>query len=385
MDISFLKKQENIKLTTDQWMLVALTVSIFLTVFVQMAAILVVSIYALVKRRDILIKRRPETILLSCFWVLSTVVTLIYGTFPMTLVSLALGLAYVGIMFVSHYMSGPIFNLLSEIICVASWPCFLIALLQMAMGLSWVYGQRYCSVFTNANFYGMVCAITIILCVHNLFRADNLKLRIFYGCTLLVNFAAMYMTGSRSSIVVTAVACAIYLIFTRRWRILAYGCAALAVLLTIDLLTGDSFTLLPRMDEVASSFNGRLEIWKNASASIAARPIFGYGTYSYIRVYNELGGWYALHAHNLLLEIVMDYGFVGLGILLGFFGVVLARSIKANRGLSSKPGLGMLVAAYAIVLLSGTFDLAMLWPQTGALLLFMISFGHVDTTAQLEN
>ncbi|MBR2901893.1 MAG: O-antigen ligase family protein [Clostridia bacterium] len=383
MDIGVLNKQAKIKLTTDQWMLVALTVSVFLTVFVQIAAILVISIYALIKRRDMWKRRRPEAILLGCFWILTIVVTVVYGTLPMVLLSAALGLAYVGIVFVSHSMSSHMFNLLSEIICIASWPCFVVALIQMAMGLSWVYGERYCSVFTNANFYGMVCAITILLCVHNFCRTNKWGVRIFYGCTILVNCVAMYMTGSRSSIVVTAVSCAIYLIFTRRWKVLALASAVLVILLSIDILMGETLDLLPRMDEVVSSLNGRFGIWRNAVASITARPIFGYGTYSYARVYNELGGWYALHAHNLLLEMVMDYGIVGLGILLGLFGVILGRSIKANRGLRNKPGLGMVVAAYAIVLLSGMFDLAMLWPQTAALLFFMISYGQEDISAQL--
>lgn len=383
MDIGVLNKRAEIKLTTDQWMLLALGVSVFLTVFVQIAAILVVSIYALIKRRDMWKNRQPEAILLGCFWVLTIVVTAVYGNLIMTLLSVALGLAYVGIMFVFQSMNGRMFNILSQMICIASWPCFAVAMIQMAMGLSWVYGERYCSVFTNANFYGMVCAITILLCVHNLCRTSKWGVRIFYGCTVLVNFVAMYMTGSRTSIVVTAVSCAIYLMFTRRWKILGLASAVLVSLLAVDILMGDHLDLIPRMDEIVSSLDGRFDIWKNAVASITARPLFGYGTYSYIRVYNELGGWYALHAHNLLLEMVMDYGIVGLGILLGLFGVILGRSIKANRGLRSKPGLGMAVAAYAIVLLAGMFDLAMLWPQTAALLFFMISYGQEGSSTQL--
>lgn len=367
--------QPKTRLTTDELVLVAAAVSGFLTVYVQVAVLLFVSVFALVKRRDMWRDRVPETIMLGCFWLLTIVVTAVYGTPIMVLLSFALGFACVDIIYVSKHMTVRAFDAIAQLTCFASVPCLIVALIQKALGMSWTYGERYCSVFFNANFYGLVATLTILFCVYNLCKVKRPLHFVTYFALIAVNVVAIYLTGSRMPVVVTVVGVICLLIVSRKWRVLGITCGALLFVVVLDIATGSLVDVIPRMDELAESFVGRWEIWKNAVASIKLRPIFGYGTYSYARVYEEMGGWYAIHAHNLVLELLMDYGIVGLGLLVAFFTRVMVKTFKAAAISQDKHRLGVVVAAFVITLLSGIFDLAMFWPQTAAIICFAMSAG----------
>ena len=61
-------------------MLIILTISIFLTVYVEVFALILLPIYIIVTKQQFIFLRRKEDLIFLCaFWVLSMVVTVIYG------------------------------------------------------------------------------------------------------------------------------------------------------------------------------------------------------------------------------------------------------------------------------------------------------------------
>lgn len=374
-----------VKLTTDEIILVIVAISGFLTVYVQVAVLFFVSIFALIKRRDMFKDRIPETVLLGAFCILAITVTAIYGTWIMVLLSVTLVFACVDIIYVSKYLTPRIFELITQIICFASIPCLGVAHIQKALGLSWAYGERYCSVFFNANFYGLVAAMTVLFCVYRVCR-DLRPITVgIYSALILVNVMAIYLTGSRTPFIVIAAGIFCYLVAARKWKTLGILCSLGVLLVVVDVALGDLVDIIPRMGDLQESFYGRWAIWKNAITSIKMRPLFGYGTYSYSRVYEDLSGWYAIHAHNLILEILMDYGIVGLSILIAFFAKVMHQGSKVIKTKRDRLIQGIVVATYVITLLSGMFDLAMFWPQTAAILCFGMSCGRTLEQVQDNN
>ena len=55
-----------------------------------------------------------------------------------------------------------------------------------------------------------------------------------------------------------------------------------------------------------------MSIWSGAIGSIMDAPWFGRGYNTYARIHDLYGSYsIAKHSHNLLLELLMDFGFVG--------------------------------------------------------------------------
>ena len=365
-----------VKLTIDEIILIVVAISGFFTVYAQVAVLVFVSIFALIKRREMFKDRIPETILLGAFSALAITVTAVYGTWPMILLSVALVFACVDIIYVSRYLTSRSFKIITQVVCFASIPCLGVAHVQKLLGMSWEYGERYCSVFFNANFYGLVAAMTILLCVHRICRKPRPLTFIIYSALIAVNVMAIYLTGSRMPIIVITAGIFAYLVTARKWKTLTILCVLAGILVAVDIACGEAIDIIPRMGDLEESFHGRFAIWKNAWESIKMRPLFGYGTYSYARVFNDIGGWYAIHAHNLILEVLMDYGIVGMGILVAFFARVMYQGSKAIKTKRDRLIQGIVVATYVITLLSGMFDLAMFWPQTAVILCFGMSSGR---------
>ena len=67
---------------------------------------------------------------------------------------------------------------------------------------------------------------------------------------------------------------------------------------------------------------GRTSVWNAAWHEIEQRPVFGWGTGSSDRLFQELAAegrlnWIAVTAHNTPLQILVEYGAIGFGLFLG--------------------------------------------------------------------
>ncbi len=109
----------------------------------------------------------------------------------------------------------------------------------------------------------------------------------------------------------------------RRVLPLAVLFAGLLLALTALAGLGDAaFTLIGK----DPTFTGRGPIWQAARGLIADRPLLGYGFQGFWlpgdRVAEEIWAeleWQAPHAHNGVLELLVETGFVGLALYLGLF------------------------------------------------------------------
>lgn len=363
-------------LSANELVLLVLAASVFLTVYVQVAMLLLLPVYIFVTRQGfILLRRKPDLIFLSVFWVLSMAVTFFAGG---TAVDLLLGVfmvfAFIAMIFITYTMTQHVFRLVISMACVMSVFCLGVALVQKALGMRWAYGARYSAVFMNPNYYAFYIALVILFCIYNIIKSESRRVQLFYLFLIPLNLFALELTECRTTYIVLFIACPIMLLASgkKKWFYIYLAVAVLG--LSVWLAFGDSIPFLPRVDVLQRDLMKRFDIWSGAIESIIDAPFFGRGYNTYARIQSLYGSYNADHAHNLLLEVLMDFGIVGTGVLLGYFAVNVGKIIRLHRQNKCHQRSALTIAVIFCVLLHGLLDLTMLWPQTSIFVMFVVGF-----------
>lgn len=379
MDLQIFRKlrQHFSALTSNEKVLLALTASIFLTVYVEVAALILLPVYIFATKQGfIFLRRKQDMLFLSVFWVLSIVVTVYSGG---TVVDVLLGVfmvfAFAAMIFITYTMTQRTFRLILSFVCFMSPYCIVIALIQRGLGMRWNYGARYSSVFTNPNYYAFYISLVILFCIYNIVKVSSRKIQIAYAALIPLNLLALEMTECRTTYIVLLIVCPVMLYFCGKKKWTAVYLALLFGFALLILFFGDSVDFLPRIDEIAKDFSKRLSIWSGAIGSILDAPLFGRGYNTYARI-RSLYGSYALakHSHNLLLEVLMDFGIVGTAVLLGYFAININKIIRLHKQNKCHQRYALTVSVILCVLLHGLLDITMLWPQTSLLIMYVVGF-----------
>ena len=282
-----------------------LTASIFLTVYVEVAVLILLPIYIFITKQGfIFLRRKQDVVFLSIFWVLSMAVTVYWGG---TAVDILLGIfmifAFVAMIFITYTMTQRMFRIILSFVCFMSPYCLLIALIQRALGMRWSYGARYSSVFSNPNYYAFYISLVILFCIYNIVKSDNRRMQLAYAALIPINLIALDLTECRTTYIVLVIVCPVMLFLSGKKKWGAIYLAALAAFAAATLFLGDSLHFLPRVDELAKDVAKRFDIWGGAIGSILDAPVFGRGYNTYVRIrdlYDAYG--IAKHSHNLVLR-----------------------------------------------------------------------------------
>ena len=101
-------------LTKNELVLLILTASLFLTVYVEVAVILLLPVYLLVTRQAfILFRRKADVIFLSIFWLLSMIVTIVQGgSWQDIMIGIFMVFAIIAMIFITYTMTQRIFRVI---------------------------------------------------------------------------------------------------------------------------------------------------------------------------------------------------------------------------------------------------------------------------------
>ena len=243
--------------------------------------------------------------------------------------------AFIAVIFVTYTMTQRAFRLILSFVCLMSPYCLLVALVQRALGMEWVYGARYNSIFTNPNYYAFYISLVVLFCIYNIVKSEDTPLRGVYAALIPLNLIALELTECRTTFMVLLIVCPVMLWFCgkKKW----------------------------------------LSVY--AIGSIMDAPWFGRGYNTYARIHDLYGSYsIAKHSHNLLLELLMDFGFVGTAVLLGYFAINVGKIIRLHRSHKCHQRYALTVSVIVCVLLHGLLDISMLWPQTGLLVIYIVGF-----------
>ena len=195
----------------DEWVVLGLAASAFLSIYVTAAAMLFAVIYLIKEKRlkDVMFTL-PGIKYLWALCTLGVIVALAYGNDVGALVALLLGVIFLIGAFARSVMTRILFDRIVRASCAASLVSFAVAFMQYMTFES--DQSRIYSVFFNANYYATVIEIIVLFAVYQLFRAVNWKQRGFYAVVIALNATGLYFSGCRTAMLAICAAVSLMLL-----------------------------------------------------------------------------------------------------------------------------------------------------------------------------
>lgn len=354
----------------DEAAVLLLTVSIFLPFYVGVAA---VCLAAIVIMMDYQARARalsaPYTGFLLSFLVFPFFISATYNNYWGMLYEMVLIAIVICGFYIRSIMTPQLFDKMMDLSCAASVWAAAIAVYQKATAYAVAPNYRPISVFHNANSYGMIIEFIVIIAIYRMF--SNPRFRAAYLAVIGLNLVGLYFSASLSSFAATGCAVFVMLMMKKKYR-LAAGLVLSALLFGVAGLIFPA--VFPRgILAIDTTCSQRLSIWTTALKGIEQHPLFGTGAMTYQMIYDKFGGYKTYHAHNLLLDTLLNFGFVGLGAI-GIYAITQVKllSLRIKNRIFSEMNI-LVAAALVAVLVHGLTDVTIFWIQTGMLFLLLFS------------
>ena len=373
-------------LKANDYVVLLLITSAFVSVFLQTALMVLLPLYALLSRQGKkLLPKKKSDFLLIAFSLVAMLSTLLFSKDAVitdgALVKAYLKLLSVGIFilcfdifFFVSILRRRSFLLGLKLSAVLSITSFAVAVYQKAAGIFPDPIQRpgrVASVFMNENYYGTIIEFIALICLYFIFRSESLREKIFFAIVYAMNVFGLWLCQSRMAYIVVALSFLLFLfVFQRR-----------AAYIVMIILAGFSSVLirfpalLPRFDSILSYLDFRLGIWDCAFRAFRLSPWIGRGYYSYSSIWTEVFAeeyFPALHAHNLYIELLINFGIIGFLLLSLFVLNKIFSCLKICYQQKDSLSIALIGSAALCIAVHGCADITIFWPQTGifAALLF---------------
>ncbi len=233
-------------------------------------------------------------------------------------------------------------------------------------------------IFSQKNVLGEAMVIGAIAELHCL--SIRKKGRVFEGLCLAVIIVVALMSKSATSCLVIFVCCVAHIVIApirRGGAARVLGVAALACIIpavVVGAAFPDSVLELLGKDP---TLTGRTEVWAYVVNDIAMKPLLGWGYEVFWEASNPAAieisdavHWVVPQAHNGMLEILLQVGFVGSVLYVALLVRVTWLSVRCMRSHWGPLGVTTLLVCVAVVLtgVSETVLLAPFEASTGALM-----------------
>ena len=203
-----------------------------------------------------------------------------------------------------------------------------------------IYSDAWNGVFVQKNTLGKIAVLTMVVI---LTRARETLWSLFGVSMAVVGaFALIVKTQSMGALIVL-VAMLLLLPLCRifRWNMVRAPVAAqfLKVLVLLPALClifptlGGLFPLFGR----DSTLTGRAQLWSMSFASIAKKPLLGYGYNAFWNVSQQalqlrsMLKWNPPHSHNSFIDLTLQLGLVGLFLFVATYAVAVRRAVTYMR------------------------------------------------------
>lgn len=198
-------------------------------------------------------------------------------------------------------------------------------------GTLFLFGNRLKGFYENPNHLSLTLGLiwAYMLGIFLMTKKKSLCLLIILGFAILICFAAIISTFSRTVILSTITICFICLMYTKSLRglfILAFFTAIFAVAIKLNIFDlQERFAYSLNLSDTSSQGN-RLIVWKVAWEIFLDHPLFGVGLHDSHRLYDAYYTKFGIekslivgHAHNEFLEILSGSGIIGFILYAGSF------------------------------------------------------------------
>lgn len=241
---------------------------------------------------------------------------------------------------------------------------------------------RVYSVFDNPNVLGEFLVMTIPVVIALLWSKNRPEHKMVFGVFFLILAACMIFTWSRGAWLGLVLACAILLAsMDKRWAF--FGVLAICVLPALLVATGNT-AILQRLFSIGNTADTstayRVSIWSASIDIIRDFWVSGIGIgseafKSIYPLYSKAGADFALHSHNLFLQIWVECGVLGIvslfAMIIGFIKQTFSFSVMSLKKESEVAKLVIAISAGLIgFLFQGLTDYV--WYNYKILMLFWI-------------
>ena len=236
-------------------------------------------------------------------------------------------------------------------------------------------------VFPHKNVIGPVMAIGALAAFHKLSRKRSrrasyaLLLALFIICAVMSRSATSLLTifayGAATGLSI--------LLRYPRFRSLGIILTALAIpLVLVAAVTKDSLLSMLGKDP---TLTGRTVLWGFVQDNIALKPLLGWGYSAFWQPDNPAAnaisltlGWYVPQAHNGVLEILIELGFVGVALFISLWLRNLLLSVQCLQT-PAKAFATTALLFYVSLLLMGASEAILLEPfELSTMLFFLFGF-----------
>ena len=141
--------------------------------------------------------------------------------------------------------------------------------------------------------------------------------------------------------------------------------------------------LFPRIDNVGPYFSRRLRIFDVAIQNIKKHPLFGEGPLTYYHVHlNYTKPIKTQHAHNFILDPLMNYGIVGVSLIVPFFIERMKSFKRLAINSLEKP---LIVALVITVIIHGLLDFTVYFVPTGFFFFMVLLSSEYEIKKEANN
>ncbi len=243
----------------------------------------------------------------------------------------------------------------------------------------------------NANYYGTVAVMMSLLCLVRLMfckKSDGAVWyrpgRVFYITVLVCNVLGILICESRSSLMTLMVTLFLLLFLAKKYKVLVIAAFFGASIWIVGWFFPQIFSWTNSLSFIIGE---RSRIWKDALKSYVGSPIsvlIGRGPMTYRMVALKEGLYYADHAHNLIIDMLINVGAVGVAIYAAIFGH-FAKTMLSSRKRGNNVAFVLTALFLCEILFQGIFDTTVMWHQTSMLFLLVFAYNNVRIETDRED
>lgn len=191
----------------------------------------------------------------------------------------------------------------------------------------------------NSNYVAAFYVVLIPLCFGMLLRRGLSRFRkIAYGSILTLLVTCLFLTGSRGGVVAFVLGSLFWLLRIKNWRTARNISLSVGVLAAIIMLNPSTQVVwhgLKTMNKSASVLS-RIGTWQESLRIFQDNPIFGIGLgnmHYYVQNFmvKYTGNFSLVKSHNIILELLVESGVIGLALFMAVVVMVLKEQIGVIR------------------------------------------------------
>ncbi len=362
-------------LNIDELIILILAFTIFLPFYISVVSLNIVFFYLLSSGKIInVIKSTKYSKNIFLFLLFTFVVAICNKNMYGIGVSVILFQFVIFFMYYRMIINRILFSKIINLYMIVSAFCFLITIVSV-LYKKFIYNldfyefidflslHRPVSSFFNTNYYATICEFIIIIAMYYFLSNKNKNNRLYFLFVSALSFIVLFLTENRTALPTILIATLVLSLSKKNKKVLVFVAILSVVIIALTIFSNRIF---PRYEFIANSMDSRMIIWKNSISLFKRKFLFGSGPMAYQNA--QFVSYPANHAHNILLDVLINFGIVGIIIVSPIF-LSICRIVY---NIKHKNLFRLVLALTSIVVLHGMLDVTILWHQCAFIYLSVI-------------